>query len=91
MDKGNVNKHRYTYSSGIKAVETSKWGEAEARKRYGSPEHGAPQPKGSPFPKDPEGRPGAKNYNDHPNDWVRGKGESAEGMPGYGRSRPREK
>jgi len=28
--KGNVDKHRTTYSSGVKAVEESKWGAAKA-------------------------------------------------------------
>jgi hypothetical protein len=75
--KGNVDKHRRSMS-GLKVEETEKWGQRVARERYGSPQHfhGAPQPKGSPFPKDPEGRPADKTFNDVPNDWRRGAGES---------------
>src|SRR5215813_12957022 len=42
----NTDKHRYTYSSGIKAVETEKWGRNKAYSRYGVPEYldGAPRP-----------------------------------------------
>jgi hypothetical protein len=77
MESGN-RKHRYTYSGGIKAVEESKHGRATAFARYGKPQYfdGAPPSKGSPFPKDSEGRPGAKNFNDVPqNSWLRGAGD----------------
>jgi hypothetical protein len=85
MDKGNRDAHKYKYGGGINAVETQKWGRKTAAERYGQPQHlhGAPKATGSPFPKDPEGRPGARNFNDTANDWRRGAGESAEGKPGY--------
>jgi hypothetical protein len=65
-------------SAGIKVQTEYAWGVNKAVERYGRSEHlhGAPQPKGSPFPKDPEGRPADKTFNDVPNDWRRGAGES---------------
>ena len=72
-----------------KAEEQEKHGHHVAYERYGRPRYleGAPPPKGSPFPKDPEGRPGAKNFGDIPeNSWLRG-GKPAESKPGYYRSK----
>jgi hypothetical protein len=37
VQKGNRDLHRSTYSGGVKAVETSKWGADKARERYGAP------------------------------------------------------
>jgi hypothetical protein len=56
MDKGNVNKHRNTYSNGIKATEEQKWGRDTARERYGSLKYegGAPMPKDASAPQSPE-------------------------------------
>jgi hypothetical protein len=63
-----------------------------AIQRYGPLKQPNIKPKDEPFPKDPEGRPGAKNFGDIPvNSWLRGGGESAEGRLGYGRSKPRER
>jgi hypothetical protein len=73
MEPGNK-KHRYSYSGGIKAVETEKWGRSKAASRYGELQHrdGALQPKGSP-PKDPEGKPAAHG-DISVNSWLRGGG-----------------
>ena len=74
-----VDKRHRTSLSGIKVQSESAWGLNKDVERYGRSQHlhGAPQPKGEPFPKDPEGRPGAKNFNDVPeNSWLRGGGES---------------
>jgi hypothetical protein len=76
--------------SGLKVEEAEKWGRNTARSRYGSPEyeHGAPPPKDQEAPQGC-GDPGAagarpKDYfNDHPNNWVRGRNETAENKPGY--------
>jgi hypothetical protein len=83
MDK----RHR-TSMSGIKVRDESGWGIDTAFERYGGkPDYfdGAPRPKGSPFGKDPEGRPAS--FNEVANDWRRGAGkggvECAEGKPGY--------
>ena len=84
MESGNK-KHRYSMS-GIKAVEESKWGADKARERYGAvktpdmkaKDMSAPQRLG-----DSNNLRGPGWQNDHPNDWVRGKGETAEGKPGF--------
>jgi len=88
MNKGNVDKHRMTYSRGVKAVETEKWGRDTARERYGSLkyEDGAPPPPIANKPQrlgDPNNLQGPKYDNIHRDDWIRGKGESAEGMPNF--------
>jgi hypothetical protein len=86
VDKGNVDKHRRTYSNGVKAVEEMKWGADKARERYGAPKQVDLTVKGDPTA--PQ-KLGDKNnlrgpgYNDHKDDWVRGRGESAENMPNY--------
>jgi len=90
VDRGNVNKHRMTYSGGVKAVETQKWGSDKAIERYGKlqqpdmrpPIQNKPQKLG-----DPNNLQGPGYDNIHAKDWVRGFGkngvESAEGKPGY--------
>jgi len=91
VDRGNINKHRTTYSGGVKAVETEKWGRDTARERYGAatnatfgppPIQNKPQRLG-----DPNNLQGPGYDNIHREDWVRGFGkggvESAEGKPGY--------
>jgi hypothetical protein len=89
VDKGNVDKHRMTYSGGIKAVETEKWGTNKAAERYGTSKYlsGAPPPKDTHRPQAPEDKQGNNYENIHRKDWVRGFGkggvESAEGMPNF--------
>jgi hypothetical protein len=87
VDRGNVDKHRLSYSGGIKAVETEKWGRQTAQERYGSlkqpdmrpPDAHAPQKLG-----DANNLQGPGYANIHRNDWVRGGGaKRAEGKPGY--------
>jgi hypothetical protein len=89
--KGNKDSHRYTYSGGIKAQETEKWGSNKARERYGSPQHfhGAPPPKDTHGPQklgDADNLQGPGYRNDHREDWIRGF-KSAESRPGYYRSK----
>ena len=86
--KGNVDKHRTSYSGGVKAVEESKWGRNTAVRRYGEIQ--------SPDMKPPDGacypqKLGDKNNlqdkgysNEVPeNSWLRGGGKAGEGYPGY--------
>jgi hypothetical protein len=90
-ESGNA-KHRKSYSSGVKAVERSKWGHNTARERYGSLkfENGAPPPKDQSGPQrlgDPNNLQGPGYHNDVASDWRRGFGkngnESAEGKPNF--------
>jgi len=92
VDRGNVNKHRTTYSGGVKAVEEQKWGRAKAEERYGPLKYrdGAPPPEIQNKPQrlgDPNNLQAPGYDNNHRKDWVRGFGkngvESAEGKPGY--------
>jgi len=86
--KGNVDKHRQSYSGGVKAVEESKWGRDKAVERYGAlkqPDMRAPD---ACYPQklgDPNNLQAPGYNNDHREDWVRGFGkngvESAEGKP----------
>jgi hypothetical protein len=92
MDKGNMNKHRTSYSGGVKAVEEQKWGRAKAEERYGplkfrdgapaAPDNHAPQRLG-----DVNNLQGPNYLNRSPDNWVRGFGkggvESAEGKPNF--------
>lgn len=83
---GNVDKHRRTYSNGVKAVEESKWGADKAVERYGrfptpnmkAEDRSEPQKLG-----DKNNLRGPDWQDDHPNDWVRGANETAENKPGY--------
>jgi hypothetical protein len=93
VDKNNIDKHRYTYSRGIKAQETEKWGRNTAAQRYGEPESPNTRPKDTHAPQklgDSNNLQGPKYSNDTSNDWRRGFGkggsESAEGRPNYGKS-----
>jgi len=88
--KGMKDSHRYKYSSGVKAVETSKWGANTAAKRYGDLRQPDMKPKEQSAPQrlgDSSNLQGPGYANEHKEDWVRGfsKGgvESAEGKPGY--------
>ena len=92
VDKGNKDQHRYSLP-GVKGrvVETGKWGRDTAAKRYGEPASPNMKPKDESQPQDPTAKHGPGYSNDHRNDWVTGAGETAEKMPGYGRSKPREK
>ena len=46
-----VDKHRYSYSGGVRAAEVGKWGREIARARYGALkyENGAPPPEDRPM------------------------------------------
>src|SRR5262245_14643632 len=94
--KGNVNKHRYTYSGGIKAVEEQKWGRDKARERYGSLKYEndpPPPPKNNAGPQrlgDSSNLRGPGYANEAPqNSWLRGGGESAEGKPNFDKGKRR--
>jgi len=96
VDRGNVDKHRQSYSNGVKAVEEQKWGRDTARERYGAlkqpdttaVDHSQPQKLG-----DRNNLQDPSYDNRVSNTWVRGFGkngnESAEGKPGYGKITPR--
>jgi hypothetical protein len=90
VERGNKDQHRRTYSGGVKAVETEKWGRSTARERYGKPEffQGAPSPKDVHAPQklgDANNLQGPGYANIHRDDWVRGRGESGEGKPNFRR------
>jgi hypothetical protein len=93
MDKGNVNKHRNTYSNGVRAKEEGKHGREMARERYGSLkyENGAPRPKDASAPQAPENQHAPNYRNEVPTDsWLRGGGDGGEGKPSYGRIKRRQ-
>jgi hypothetical protein len=79
---GNVDKHRRTYSNGVKAVETEKWGARKAEERYGSLKQVDMRPKDACYPEFKIDQRLNKHY-DAPNNWVRGANETAENKPGY--------
>ena len=88
MDRGNKDQHRYTYSGGVKAQETEKWGASKARERYGP----LPQPnmkaKDMSEPQFPEDKRGPDWEDDTPNNWLRGgPNESAENKPSFDRNK----
>src|SRR5262245_43414757 len=84
----NVDHHRYTYTSGIKAVETSKWGIDKAAERYGEPAPIAPNPPDHSGPQAPEYAQGPKYHNDTPDDWRRAAGEDATTKPNFDKQNP---
>ena len=96
VDRGNVNKHRTSYSNGVKAVEEQKWGRSTARERYGP----LKQPDTTAVDRSQPQKLGDANNLQDPtydnrvsNIWVRGFGrggiESAETKPGYGKIQKR--
>jgi hypothetical protein len=85
VDRGNVDKHRLTYSGGVKAVEAEKWGRQTARSRYGKLEQPDMTPKDGSFPQFKEEQPTSRNPGEIPvNSWLRGGGEKG-WPPGKGR------
>ena len=92
VDKGNVDKYRRGYSTGVNAKNESVWGHNTANERYGplkqpdtpAVDHSQPQKLG-----DANNLQAPTYNNTHRNDWVRGFGkggiESAETKPGYGK------
>jgi hypothetical protein len=82
VDPGNVDKHRLRMS-GLKVTETEKWGRGAAISRYGQRPTPNMKAKDGTRPQSPEDKQGPGYDNIHPNDWVRSKGESAEGKPGF--------
>ena len=90
VDRGNADKHRYKYSSGVKAQETSKWGQQTARSRYGGLDYdnaSPPKPKDATAPQKlgDSGNLRAPDYDPNPsvNSWLRGGGKGGESYPGY--------
>jgi hypothetical protein len=94
VDRGNVDKHRQSYSNGVKAVEEQKWGRDTARERA------LKQPDTTAVDRSQPQKLGDRNNLQDPsydnrvsNTWVRGFGkggiESAETKPGYGKITPR--
>jgi hypothetical protein len=83
-----MSKPRDTYTAGIRAANTTAWGEAKAVQRYGDVKYymgrGAPLPKSTAAPQDKIDRRGPNYSNEVPvNSWLRGGGES--GKPVRGR------
>ena len=81
-ESGNA-KHRYRYSSGIKAVETEKHGRTTARQRYGPLKYadGAPPPKDLSAPQklgDPQTNLRGPSNDVKENSWLRGGGKGGE-------------
>jgi hypothetical protein len=74
--KGNVDKHRQSYSGMKGVVEESKWGHQKAAERYGKLDQidMTPKDQSSPQFKEDKPSPGFK-MGDHKNDWIRGRGE----------------
>ena len=67
---------------------TSVWGRKTAKERYGTggPSKIEPKFEDRSFPQkagDIQNLQGPDFLDDHPDDWVRGKGESAEGKPSF--------
>jgi hypothetical protein len=92
VDKGNVDKNRYSRPGIGKVVEEQKWGRAKAEERYGQLKYrdGAPRPEDRHAPQklgDANNLQGPGYSNIHQKDWVRGFGkggvESAEGKPNF--------
>jgi hypothetical protein len=87
--KGNKDAHRYTYSGGVKAQETEKWGRDTAARRYGEPRSPDMQPKDASGPQAPEDKHAANYSNDVKDGWLRGSGGTAENKPNFDHSRKR--
>jgi hypothetical protein len=82
MESGNK-KHRYSYCGMKGVLEESKHGAQVARERYGKPTASIPKAPDQSRPQFKNDQPLDRAFNDHPNDWVRGKGENASAKPGY--------
>src|SRR5215510_15143332 len=94
VEKPNTDKHRYSYSGGVKAQEEQKWGRAKAEERYGPLKYrdGAPLPEDRHAPQklgDANNLQGPNYVNRTPDNWLRGFGrngiESAENKPNFDR------
>jgi hypothetical protein len=81
--KGNKDAHRYTYSGGVKAVETEKWGRDTARERYGTLKQPDMKPKDQ---SRPQFKQDQRAYSGEipVNSWLRGGGEKG-WPPGKGK------
>jgi hypothetical protein len=74
--KGNKDQHRYTYSGGVKAQETSKWGANKARERYGSLDTPNMKAADKSFPEFRADQPvGGRYEGETPQNWLRGANE----------------
>jgi hypothetical protein len=62
--KGNKDAHRYSYSGGVKAQETEKWGRDTAARRYGEPQSPNMKPKDACYPQKLEHVPSQLNQGD---------------------------
>src|SRR5262245_65826683 len=69
VDKGNKDQHRDSYSGGVKAQETSKWGTSTARERYGRLPQVDMRPKDMSMPQFPGDNRGTDWVADTNNDW----------------------
>jgi hypothetical protein len=90
-----VDRRHRSSMSGIKAQTVQTWGVNKASERYGSLKYrdGAPAPKSTSQPQDRADKHGPNYANEVAKDWRRGFGkggaESAEGKPGFDRSKKR--
>ena len=66
--------------------DTQKWGRKTARERYGPLRETDMKPKDMSEPQFPEDKRGSDWQDDAPGNWLRAKGESAEGKPGFDKS-----
>jgi hypothetical protein len=90
--RGNKDLHRHSMS-GLKVEETAKWGADKAAERYGRLKQSDMKPADASRPQklgDANNLQGPGYANNHRNDWIRGAGESAEGMPHYGKIKRRQ-
>ena len=93
VDRGNADKHRYTYSKGVKAVGTSKWGHDAAVRRYGQLQDPDMKPKDQSRPQrlgDASNLPDQGYDNNVPeSSWLRGGGKGGEAYPNFDRGKRR--
>ena len=93
MSKGNRDAHRYTYSSGVKAVEEGKWGRDTAARRYGEIQSPDMKPKDASQPQklgDSSNLQDKGYANEVPeSSWLRGGGKGGEGYPNFDRGKRR--
>ena len=81
-----VDKRHRTSMSGIPVLEESSWGLSKAQERYGKLEQPDMRPKDVHAPQklgDANNLQGPGYANIHRDDWIRGRGESAEGKPNF--------
>jgi hypothetical protein len=88
-----MSRPRNTYTAGIRAANTTAWGEAKAVQRYGDVKYymgrGAPSPKSTAAPQFKVDQHGPGYANTVRSDWRRGANEDATTKPNFDHSRKR--